>query len=372
MNILFAALSISKGGVARVCNNLTKGFTDAGNKVYAISVHNESSAPYIQRWVFDAPYEHSALNRTQIEKLHDRFHFDYVILAEPQLSWMFDAIAVLKNKTKLIGHLHNSPFGMYSHTDRLGFLPLSSFLVRKAIFNIHAVTLHDYYKTLSQTLDQMVLLSSTYYKELLKLAYFPEEKLSAIANPVLMEEKPRVEKKNTILYVGRISPEKRIYDILRIWEDVSTELKGWNLEIVGYGKELSHWIEYAKKKKIANISFEGFQQPEDYYNKSKILLMTSLYEGFGMVLVEGMQYGCVPIAYNSYAAVGEIINDGIDGFVVSAFKRKEFEKKLIRLAKDSERWSIMSNEAEKKSKKFSIENIMEKWNVLFSKIPKQC
>lgn len=75
------------------------------------------------------------------------------------------------------------------------------------------------------------------------------------------------------------------------------------------------------KKQVAaydleHVSFEGFQQPKPYYERASILLFTSEYEGFPLVLAECMSFGVIPVVYDSYSAVRDIIDDGKDGVVI--------------------------------------------------------
>ena len=111
----------------------------------------------------------------------------------------------------------------------------------------------------------------------------------------------------------------------------------------------------------------GFQKPEPYYNKAKIFCMTSLYEGFGLVLVEAMKYGVVPFAFKSYPNVVDIINDGKDGVLVSPFDVEEYASKLRELMTNPDKLQVLSKQAEMKSREFSIEKIGLRWEVLFKK-----
>lgn len=69
----------------------------------------------------------------------------------------------------------------------------------------------------------------------------------------------------------------------------------------------------ACKLNLRNIEFKGTQPSEPYYAESSVLCMTSTYEGFPMVLIEAQQYGCVPMAFDSFEAVHDIIEDGENG-----------------------------------------------------------
>ena len=54
---------------------------------------------------------------------------------------------------------------------------------------------------------------------------------------------------------------------------------------------------------LKHVKLEGMQYPRQYYERASILLLTSDFEGFGLVIVEGMAFGVIPIAYGSYSAV---------------------------------------------------------------------
>ncbi|MBT9013098.1 hypothetical protein BTI85_09690, partial [Lactobacillus delbrueckii subsp. bulgaricus] len=62
----------------------------------------------------------------------------------------------------------------------------------------------------------------------------------------------------------------------------------WNLVICGSGEEEIKLKKIAKEKKLKNVVFAGFvQNVEEYYQQAKIMVMTSRFEGFPMVLLEG-------------------------------------------------------------------------------------
>lgn len=61
---------------------------------------------------------------------------------------------------------------------------------------------------------------------------------------------------------------------------------------------------------MERVVFTGWQDPESFYRDASILCLTSDFEGWGMVLTEAMTFGAVPVAFNSYAAITDIIDDG--------------------------------------------------------------
>lgn len=79
---------------------------------------------------------------------------------------------------------------------------------------------------------------------------------------------------------------------------------------MGDGDDKDLYLELSRRLGLKNISFEGRRNPLDYYRKSAVFLMTSLFEGFGVTLTEAQQMGVVPMAMDSFDAVHDIIVHG--------------------------------------------------------------
>ena len=126
--------------------------------------------------------------------------------------------------------------------------------------------------------------------------------------------------------------------------------------------------EYVKTHNIERVSFYGFQKepPRRFYEKASILLLTSDLEGFGLVIIEAMQFGVVPVVYGSYVAVYDIISNGVDGFITPIpYNKTITEERLRSLMSDNQLRERMAQAAIVKSKEFTLENIVQKWYSLF-------
>ena len=177
-------------------------------------------------------------------------------------------------------------------------------------------------------------------------------------------------KKNEIIYVGRLEEnQKKITRILDIWETLCQSNDDWKLKIIGDGPDREMLTSYVKDKKIKNVFFEGFQNPVEYYRSAKILLLTSDYEGFGLVITEAMVHGVVPVVFGSYDAVYDIIDTNVNGFILKPpFEKKQFIEKITFLIdNDAElrKYSLNSTEI---SNKFSVEVVYNKWIDLLNKV----
>ena len=164
----------------------------------------------------------------------------------------------------------------------------------------------QHYQDILKYSNQFVLLSNAYKKELaFFLPDFPQDKVCAIYNPctIVCKDDEIIEKKKIVLYVGRISfAQKRNDLLLHVWKNIELQHADWQLKVVGEGEDLPRLKIMAKEMSLTNISFEGFKSPEPYYKEASVFCLTSAYEGFGLVLVEAMSYGVVPVAFNSYGA----------------------------------------------------------------------
>ena len=197
------------------------------------------------------------------------------------------------------------------------------------------------------------------------------ERARAIPNPVPPIHKTidYGKKKKQVLVVSRMEIiHKRVDRILYIWHRVQSDFPDWELILLGSGPQLSFFQELATKLGLKRISFKGAVDAFSYYEEASILCLTSSAEGFGMVLAEAQQHGCVPIAYDSYASVRDIITHGENGLLVPPFRERTYAKLLSRLMSDHKARERMGKNGEQTVQKFHPEAIAEKWNALFSSL----
>lgn len=118
------------------------------------------------------------------------------------------------------------------------------------------------------------------------------------------------------------------------WALLEKKYPDWRLTIVGDGVERENIEKQAKALGLKNVSFEGFKSPIEYYKRARILMLTSEYEGFPLVLAECMSFGVVPAVYGSYSAVYDIVNDGVNGIVFPYQKKVFLQKGSHTITKD--------------------------------------
>lgn len=148
--------------------------------------------------------------------------------------------------------------------------------------------------------------------------------ISVIYNPVSPQSgtipAPDNNETATFLYVGRMKFEgqKRVKDLL----DGLSQVNGtWHLHAIGDGSDFEKCRAYARQLKIdQQITWHGWQaKPWDIVRneikKVSALLLTSAFEGFGMVLLEAMAWGIPCISARCVAGPEDIIRDGVNGYL---------------------------------------------------------
>ena len=178
------------------------------------------------------------------------------------------------------------------------------------------------------------------------------------------------EKEKIIAYVGRLSRwDKNPIRLLKVWRKLYKRFPDWRLQIIGSGLEHDNMLQYVEKYHLPRVCFEGQQSDvSGYYKKISVICLTSNTEGFSMSLIEGMSFGCVPVAFSNYAAVWDIIDDDINGCLVKPFDIKLYATRLAEIMSNEGKRIDMARQALEKSKIFDIENIVDKWEALFKSV----
>ncbi len=163
------------------------------------------------------------------------------------------------------------------------------------------------------------------------------------------------------IFVGRLVEQKGLPELLKVWQLVHRKYPDWQLDIYGEGKmdsilEMNLYVH----SPISNI-FEK-------YMESSMLLLTSVYEPFGLVMPEAMSCGIPVVAFDSPHGPATIITDGEDGFLVKNRDCQVFADRVSQLIEDQELRQRMGKNAVQSSQRFSAEKIMPMWKELFEKL----
>ena len=197
--------------------------------------------------------------------------------------------------------------------------------------------------------------------------FYGYEKCVVIHNPLTVEALnpiPFKKRNNIAIFVGHLTEEKGIYEILRIWSEFKkTDSNEWELWVLGDSAERKH-VEHFSEKLGINKTTRFFGRVKDvpkFLGESKVNLMASKFEGFPLCIVESQAH-CVPsIAYDCDTGPKELIDNGKSGYVIEGRRRKDFLDKLQYMLSNDDVLMEFSAEALKNSKKFKIDSIYSSW-----------
>lgn len=382
MNILFTYSFIFnpfKGGTERVTDILAKEFKRRGHNIFYLNmVKDESKMDY------DFPGKVSFINEHPVD--YDERAEEYITyLKDNDIDIVINQGGVMKScnffcetgdsKAICITTIHNTPTLNYNALFRVVSTLRDNSIKKKLrrIFRILYYPIKKYlcwkyfvthYTELNEKCDHIVLLSDKFMYELKEIVpQINEKKVIAIGNPNTFTVKPSHSKKeNLIIFVGRMDiVQKNPGVLIEIWGQVVKHFPDWHLVMIGGGEALEAMKH--KAKNIPNIRFTGFTDPTPYYQKARILCMTSNFEGWGMVLTEAMSYGVVPMAFSSFASVHELLRDPIQK--VTPFSKKEYIEKLSRIISDKDLRDHLQEKGYKIASDYTIEAIADVWEDYF-------
>lgn len=161
-----------------------------------------------------------------------------------------------------------------------------------------------------------------------------------------------------IVFVGRYTKQKDFDSLLKIWSKVYSRHQDWTLDIYTDGEVHAPGVRVFKP--VANIM-------EKYCNSS-MLLLTSLFEPFGLVLPEAMSCGLPVVAFDCPYGPADIITDGVDGFLIKNRDVNELAERVCQLIEDRELRVRMGQAAAKSAQRYRADLIMPKWKDLFERL----
>ena len=178
-----------------------------------------------------------------------------------------------------------------------------------------------------------------------------------------------------VIAVGRLDYQKGFDRLIEAWDIVVKDfrLADWRLDIFGQGEwhqMLSGMIQERGISSVTSINPPTNTINEEYLSSS-LIVMTSNYEGFGMVLVEAMSRGVPAISFDCVCGPSDIISHEKNGLLVRNGDIVDLAEAMKRVMLDDEYRRRLSEEACKISLKYGENKIMQQWHDLFLSLKEQ-
>ena len=322
--------AIRKGGAERVCVNYANYLADNNYKV-RIVLFREYEDSYIN--LLDERIElvylhcHNASSMLKKIKATNFTFASTVITFNHQISialWFYRRF------------INKSPFKLIARN--VNYLSRDLHIRKNSIKKFVTILLT---KLVYRNIDYYIAQCNDMKDDMVSYLSIPEDKITVIYNPVSTSifKQPNVEKDIDLLFVGRIKKQKGL-DYLASVIDLVSQKRKIKVTIIGTGDletELQHNLDDIKKRN--NVEIERILATDDvnnYYNRSRITILTSLYEGFPNVLAESLTAGTPVVSFDCPSGPAEIIENGINGYLVPCFDCNEFSQKVISLLDDNQ------------------------------------
>ena len=360
MNILIISYGLSRihGGVERVTRVLIDYFEQKGCDCYIVYRSDDDvSFPQNHKLLIGYNSAYKDFER-QMDAFFEYANVDLIInenVCELNVSKWLRKRKAIDHKLPIVFCLHNTPDLFRSPIEGYNLRALKNRLFKA--FTGKTVYMWKHQR-MYEVCDRYVVLSPSYIKDFCHIFKVPNDgKVISIPNPISMRTKGYGAEK-----------QKNITAILRIWKKLYPLHKDYKLQIVGYGPDEQYLRDYAESLNLEGVEFTGkTNTPQNYYAKAKFFLMTSRYEGLPMTIIESMQFNCIPIVYDSFSAIGDIVESGENGSLVQNNDEQAFLEAMNILVENREKQEYIKSNLQPSLQKFSLDNIGNQWILLFDK-----
>ena len=217
-----------------------------------------------------------------------------------------------------------------------------------------------------------IITNSKGSKKSLESFIFNKKKIVTIYNPYLdkLNKKNKINKNSKILIsIGRLQKQKDHETLIRAFSIIHKKYSDFKLLILGHGKLEIKLKDLAKNLKIYDkIIFKGWvKNTLPYIKRSKIFVLSSVYEGLGNVLIDAINHNIPCVSTNCHSGPSEILLNGKGGYLVK-IKSPNLLAKKISYCIDNYQVAIKKNQiARKNLSRFLIDNQSKKYFDYLSK-----
>lgn len=199
--------------------------------------------------------------------------------------------------------------------------------------------------------------------------------ITAIPNPVTISPPTEINlhKEKLFLAVGRLTYQKGFDLLLQAWAQVALLHPDWRLRIVGDGedKAMLEQLLYELNIETSAELIPKTNNIAEHYQQAAFFVLSSRFEGFGLVLVEAQRYGLPAISFDCDVGPAEIIKHGETGWLCMAGNVTSLGELMVQAivaGKDinipESQWNELSEASIHNAQRFALEQIIKRWQEL--------
>lgn len=197
------------------------------------------------------------------------------------------------------------------------------------------------------------------------------DNISVIPNPLTFApQKHSSCASKQVIAVGRYDRQKGFDLLIAAWGKVVSIHPAWTLRIYGDGPLRDELQKQAAATGVQNsCSFEyPVKNIGDKYAESSLFVLSSRFEGFGLVIIEAMACGLPVVSFACPCGPQDIIKNGEDGILVEKENINALAQNINYLIENEEKRKQMGADALKNVQRYRIDNIAVLWENLFEEL----
>jgi len=382
MKIIYFVLGIyNSGGIDRVISLKANYLVQEGNDVLIVTTDQKGRRPFFELderiKLYDLglnydddfavnpllkTYRHFHKNRVYKKKLAE-----LISIEKPDI-----CVSVGGKEIEFIGKMHLQCKTVFEHHFTQNYIRyFRKTLHGKVIGGVIGDILTRRLISNSQSFDKVVVLT----KEDKVIWEKTNDNVYQIYNPLPFESKEvsSLDSKNMIT-VGRLTAQKNYDSLIKAWGMVQSKHPDWTMNVWGDGELKEHLQSLIKECGVQDtfLLCGVTKNIKEEYLKSSVYVMSSIFEGFPMVLLEAASFGLPLISYSCECGPRDIIEDGKNGMLIPVNDEEKLAEAMCRIIEDVELRKEMGRQAKIMSKRFSPDRVLPQWPVFFEGLIKGC
>lgn len=264
----------------------------------------------------------------------------------------------------------------FIHTIRDGSIKIGELHITRNAYSIFSNEIRKLLRPIYHYFNRRFVNKLKCFEKIVLLTNEEQELWPELNNTVVIHNYQEMEckipaklKHKRVIAVGRYTYQKGFDLLVEAWRLVADKHPDWSLHVYGEGNraELEKRINEIDLTKsfIANGRTDSIIEE---YLESSIFVLSSRYEGFGMVLTEAMSCGVPPVSFACPSGPRDIITHGVDGLLVENGNIDHLAENICTLIENEDLRKVMGGNARESVKRFRKEVIMAEWKQLFEEL----
>ena len=226
-----------------------------------------------------------------------------------------------------------------------------------------------------QESECIITVSESTKKDIIELFNYPQDKIYVTYQPIISKEcdsngkdileKYQLKKNNYILFIGAIEPKKNIKRIIEAYQKLRLKQP-----LVIIGKKAWLWQEELQNINTSSIillDYVTYQELQCFYRGATCFIFPSLYEGFGLPVLEAMSFG-TPVITSNVSSLPEVAGDA--ALYVNPYDSQDIAEKLNHMISNEDLRKKLTQAGKQRAKMFSMEKYLQKISRIYQTLGK--